>query len=280
LITPRYTYVNVHSKFHDLNPISKAIWLLCMNVLAVFVSDIAWLSFIFLLVFATGLMAGLGLKRLLGAMKLLRPLIIILFFSPAFILLPELRSLSPGSSPAMLLIEAIAYGVTLVLRFSCIIYAVLVFMMTTKLKDFVYAITKLGVPYRYSFMLMIIFRLIPSFERDVNNVMYAQMARGLRLDKTSILKRYTNFIKYTVKPVLISSLRKGLTLAISMDSACFGAYKKRTFLDEVTYSRTDLVFSSILLSITVLIVYASFTGRLPTLFNFSETIRRLFFPSG
>lgn len=280
MITPRYTYVNVHSKFHDLNPISKALWLLCVNVLAVLVSDITWLSLIFLLVFATGLVAKLGLRRLLGAMKPLRPLIIILFFSPTFMLLPGFRDLSLDSSPVMLLVEGVAYGITLTLRFSCVIYAAFVFMMATKLKDFVYAMTKLGVPYRYGFMLIIIFRLIPSFEMEANNVTYAQMARGLRLEKTGILRRYVNFIKYTVKPVLISSLRRGLVLATSMDSACFGAYEKRTYIDNVTESRTDIIFSSILLSTTVLIVYASFVGRLPILFDFSETIRRFFFPSG
>jgi len=280
LIAPRYTYMSAHSKFHDLNPISKALWLLCVSVLAVLVSDIAWLSLVFLYVFATGLLARLGLRRLLGAMKPLRPLIIILLFSPTFMLLPGLRDLSFDSSPVMLLVEGVAYGITLTLRFSCLIYAALVFMMTTKLKDFVYAMTKLGVPYRYGFMLITIFRLIPSFEMDANNVRYAQMARGLRLDKTGNLKKYVNFIKYTVKPLLISSLRRGLVLATSMDSACFGAYEKRTYLDDVTISRTDIAFSSILLLITVLIIYASFAGRLPVLFNFSETIRRFFFPSG
>lgn len=272
--------MSAHSKFHDLNPISKALWLLCVSVLAVLVSDIAWLSLVFLYVFATGLLARLGLRRLLGAMKPLRPLIIILLFSPTFMLLPGLRDLSFDSSPVMLLVEGVAYGITLTLRFSCLIYAALVFMMTTKLKDFVYAMTKLGVPYRYGFMLITIFRLIPSFEMDANNVRYAQMARGLRLDKTGNLKKYVNFIKYTVKPLLISSLRRGLVLATSMDSACFGAYEKRTYLDDVTISRTDIAFSSILLLITVLIIYASFAGRLPVLFNFSETIRRFFFPSG
>ena len=280
MITPKYTYVNVRSKFHDLNPISKALWLLCISILAMLVSDIVWLSLIFLSVFVTGLVAKLGLKRLLSAMRPLRPLIIILLFSPTFMLLPGLGDLTSSSSPIILLIEGIAFGITLALRFGCVIYATLVFMMTTRLKDFVYALTTLGVPYRYGFMLITIFRLIPSFEIEVNNIGYAQMARGLRLEKTGILRRFIRFMKYMVKPMLISSLRRGLTLAISMDSACFGIYEKRTYLDDVAISRADLIFSLILLSVTVLIVYASLVGKLLILFDFSETIRRLFFPSG
>ncbi|MEM3464972.1 MAG: energy-coupling factor transporter transmembrane component T [Thermoproteota archaeon] len=276
----KYTYVNVSSKVHNLNPIVKTLWLLCMNTFAILIWDVAWLFIFFLSIFMVGLAANLGLRRLLEAMKPLKPLIAILLFSPIFMLLPELRALTPDSSPMTLLVEGFAYGITLALRFCCIIYAVFIFMMTTKLKDFAYMLIKLGVPYRYAFMLITAFRLIPSVEKYANNIKHAQMARGLKLEDTAKLKGYVNFIKYTIKPVLISSLRSGLLLAISMDSACFGAYRNRVFLDDVVFSKKDASLCFIILLALALGIYFYSTGRLPVLLDLSEAIRRLFHPSG
>ena len=100
------------------------------------------------------------------------------------------------------------------------------------------------------------------------------------LEKTGLLRRYGNYMNYTVKPILISSLRRGIDLATSMDSACFGIYGKRTYLQEVNSSGTDFLFSSLILLPTTLILYASFTGGLPIFFSFSEAVKKLFFPSG
>ena len=266
--------------FHSLSPVSKTVWLVCVSVLAFVLPDPLWLSLLFLSVLSVGLAARLGWGRLLDAMRPLRPLLLIMLFSPAFMLLPGLQELSPGSSPPMLLLEGIMYGLTLTLRFACMIYSALIFLMTTKMKDFVYSMARLGVPYRYAYMVITVFRLIPLFETEVNNVRHAQMARGLGLEKTGVLRKYANYIKYTVKPMLISSLRRGMALAISMDSACFGIYKKRTYIHEVNNSRADFVFSAAISLLTVLIFYASFTGMLLPLFNFSETIKTLLFPSG
>ncbi|NHV98405.1 MAG: energy-coupling factor transporter transmembrane protein EcfT [Thaumarchaeota archaeon] len=280
MIKLKYTYVNVDSKVHNLNPIVKVLWITCVDVLAILVWDIAWLGLIFLSVFAVGLAANLGRRRLLDAMRPLKPLVIILLFSPSFILLPELRILSPNPSLITLLVEGVAYGITIALRFSCIIYSAFIFMMTTRLNDLAYMLVKLGMPYRYSFMIITSFRLIPSLEKYAENIKYAQLARGLNLDRAGILRRYFNFVKYTVKPLLISALRGSLTLAISMDSACFGAYRSRVFLNDVPYSKQDVFISAVILLIMTLSIYVIFTGRLPILFDFSETIRRLFYPSG
>ncbi len=148
------------------------------------------------------------------------------------------------------------------------------------MKDFVYSMTKLGMPYRYAYMIITVFRLIPLLEDEVNNIGQAQMARGLGFERTGVFRKYSNYIKYTVKPVLISSLRRGRALAISMDSACFGIYNKRTYVDEVNNSKADFAFSIVVSVLTVLILYATFTGVLTPLFSFSETIKALLFPSG
>lgn len=152
--------------------------------------------------------------------------------------------------------------------------------MTTKTKDFVYSITRLGLPYRYGFMLMAIFQLIPSFEAEMNNIKYAQMARGLILEGNTFLKKYKNFFKYTIQPILISALRKGIELSTAMDSACFGIYRNRTYLEGIKYSKLDSILSLISTLSTMLVFYLYITGNLPILFNFSETLRKLLFPSG
>ncbi|MBS7609972.1 energy-coupling factor transporter transmembrane protein EcfT [Candidatus Bathyarchaeota archaeon] len=277
----RYSYVNVQSRVHDLNPLSKTLWLLCINLLSFVLPDPAWLAILFLTIFCIGFTARLGLKRLVDAMKPLKfPIFIFLIFPPIITLQGLVTMPSENTAVTPLILEGIAYGTIIALRFSCIIYSALIFLMTTKTKDFVYSITRLGIPYRYGFMLMTIFQLIPSFEAEMNNIKYAQMARGLILEGNTFFKKYRNFFKYTIQPILISSLRKGIELATAMDSACFGIYKNRTYLEEVKYSNLDFILSFISIISTIIVFYLYITGNIPILLNFSETLRKLLFPSG
>jgi energy-coupling factor transporter transmembrane protein EcfT len=277
----RYGYINVSSRIHDLNPLSKTLWLLCINLLSFLLLDLGWLALLFLSIFGIGLAGKLGWKRLIEAMKPLKFLILIfLIFPPivtlqGFVAMPSENNSIPG-----LLVEGIAYGATIALRFGCIMYSAVIFLMTTKTKDFVYSMAKLGLPYRYAFMLMAIFQLIPSFELEANHIKYAQMARGLRLEGSNFFKKYQNFVKYTIQPILISALRKGIELAISMDSACFGIYRNRTYLEEVKSSQFDLIFSLTIILFTTITFYLSITGNLPSILNFSEILKKLLFPSG
>jgi len=195
-------------------------------------------------------------------------------------LLPGIQELSQSSSLIFLFLEGIKYGLTLAFRIATMIYSTVIFLMTTKMKDFVYSMAKIGVPYRYAYMVIIVFRLIPTFESEMERIRHAQMARGLGLEKTGLFKKYRNYIKYTLRPLLISSLRRGIALAISMDSACFGIFKKRTYIDEIKLSSRDIAFSIAVTLITVSICFAMFTGMLPTIFNLSEKIQKMLFPSG
>jgi len=278
--TPRYKYVNVSSFIHSLNPISKAIWLICVSILSFILPDPLLIGILFLSVLLVGVLANLGARRLISAMRSLSPLLLFLCFSPSFMLLPGIQELSQSSSLIFLFLEGIKYGLTLAFRIATMIYSTVIFLMTTKMKDFVYSMAKIGVPYRYAYMVIIVFRLIPTFESEMERIRHAQMARGLGLEKTGLFKKYRNYIKYTLRPLLISSLRRGIALAISMDSACFGIFKKRTYIDEIKLSSRDIAFSIAVTLITVSICFAIFTGMLPTIFNLSEKIQKMLFPSG
>lgn len=156
-------------------------------------------------------------------------------------------------------------------------YSGLIFLMATKPKDFINSLMRLGLPYRYGFALISVFSLIPTFEVEANTIKYAQMARGLDYSgcKCSFIRKTINYFNYTLKPLLISSLRRADMLAISMDSGCFGAYKSRTFLHEMRWKKNDALFISIVITLSLLAVYSTITGYIRPLFDFSNFVKSI-----
>ena len=156
-------------------------------------------------------------------------------------------------------------------------YSGLIFLMATKPKDFINSLMRIGLPYRYGFALISVFSLIPTFDVEANTIKYAQMARGLDYTgrKYSFIRKATDYFDYTLKPMLISSLRRADMLAISMDSGCFGAYRSRTFLHEMRWKRIDALFTSLVVSLTLLTVYCTLMGYIRPLFDFSTFVKSI-----
>lgn len=281
MLAPRYRYVNIPSPIHGLDAASKGIWLLAINILAFLLPDPFWLGLLFLSAVVVGLLANLGWRRLFEALKPLKSLVLFLLFGPLFIAIPALLTYPSLQSIPLLVAEGLDYGLMLCARFGCMMYSGLIFLMATKPKDFINSLMRLGLPYRYGFALISVFSLIPTFEVEANTIKYAQMARGLDYSgrKYSFIRKTSNYFNYTLKPLLISALRRADMLAISMDSGCFGAYKSRTFLHEVRWNKNDALFISIVVSLSLLVVYSTLMGYIRPLFDFStfvKSILRLF----
>ncbi|MFW6141838.1 MAG: energy-coupling factor transporter transmembrane component T family protein [Candidatus Saliniplasma sp.] len=124
-------------------------------------------------------------------------------------------------------------------RFFLLITMSWIFVGTTEPKDLASGLANIGIPYRYSFLLILAMRFAPIFQFELSNVQQAQKIRGLKIDKG--LKGLIKSIRYTTLPLLFSALSKVNTLASSMEGRGFGAYKKKTFLHPVKFTLWDAV---------------------------------------
>ena len=130
-------------------------------------------------------------------------------------------------------------------RFFSLITMSWIFVGTTEPKYLASGLANIGVPYRYSFLLILAMRFAPIFQFELSNVQEAQKIRGLKIDKG--LKGLIKSIRYTTLPLLFSALSKVNTLASSMEGRGFGAYKEKTFLHPVKFTLWDAVLTALLI---------------------------------
>ncbi len=142
-------------------------------------------------------------------------------------------------------------GIALAGRFLAIIMMSWVFVATTSPARLSSGFSGMGIPYRYSFLLVLAMRFVPVFQTELSNVREAQSLRGLRLGKGpgGIIRA----ARYTTVPMLVSALSKVHTLASSMEGRGFGAYPTRTELHPVRLNIWDLCLGvvSILLAFII-----------------------------
>ena len=123
------------------------------------------------------------------------------------------------------------------------------------MKDFVYSLMRLKIPYKFCFAFMVGIRYIPYIEQEAKTIALAQRARGLGLEKARNVKMAYKLIFERLVATLISILRKGNTTSLSMENRCFGVYKKRTNLLKVQYETIDIIFLILCISGFLFIIF-------------------------
>jgi len=130
-----------------------------------------------------------------------------------------------------------AFFIILTLFTSSIIYS-----NTTYMRDFVYSLMRLKIPYRFCYAFMVGIRYIPLIEQEARTISLAQRARGFGYEKVNTIKKAYKLIFERLITTLISILRKGYITSISMENRCFGLYKDRTNLIKIRFKVKDILF--------------------------------------
>ena len=242
-----FAYVPGNSIMHKLNPLSKLVFLLFLTTITLIVQSIVFLALTFLFVLFLALLSSISLKNLY---RKLRFIIMILFVSVILniffnaipseeeVILFYLFDLSFLPIRKLAVYYALkAFFMVLILYSSSIIYTT-----TTDMKDFVYALMKLKIPYRYCYALMVGIRYIPLIEQEARTISLAQRARGFGYEKVKTIKNAYNLIFERLIATLVSILRKAHVTSISMENRCFGIYKDRTNLVKIKFKLWDIVF--------------------------------------
>jgi len=158
-------------------------------------------------------------------------------------------------------LEGTLYGATVGIRLVCFILATVIFLACTRIEDFTYALSRLGVPYVASFTLSLAFRLTPLFMETGATIVMAQRARGLDLDSGGLIARLRRYVPILI-PILVSGLRRADQLAVALESKGFGRRNKRTTLSEypVTWRDAALLFAVLAVALICAISYYRTAG--------------------
>jgi len=144
------------------------------------------------------------------------------------------------TSPVRITAGGLLAGAKMALRFLVILSASALFVQTTDPDRLAQGLIRMGVPYRYGYLLILALRFVPFFQDELRSVREAQRVRGIEVSVRSP-RRIVHAVRYTFVPVLVSGLHRVDSIAISMKGRCFGLHPKRTTSREEPQSGWSLV---------------------------------------
>lgn len=232
---------------HKLNPLSKLFFLLLLTIYTLFLTSLLLMALLSISIFILGLLSGISFKDLIHKLRFIFMIMVIsvilnIFFNAIpteqEIILFYLFGLKFLPIRRLAVYFALkAFFLVLILYSSSIIYT-----NTTNMRDFVYSLMRLSIPYRYCYALMVGIRYIPLIEQEAKTISLAQKARGFGYEKANTIKKAYNLVFERLIATLISILRKAYVTSISMENRCFGIYKDRTNLVKIFFKKKDFLF--------------------------------------
>lgn len=247
------------SLVHRLYPVTKLAWLLAASALLFLLTNSI------LLVFSASLFMGIlywinpDIWRIRGfrfafftGLTLL--ILHILFYKEGQVLF------DPGVADLFVITTGgLEMGLRFSSRFMAIISLSYIFVLTTEPSDLAYALMKMGLPYRFGFMLVTALRLAPLLEQEGKTIYQAQLVRGVRYDRDQIKKVFL-LVQQFMAPLLISALRRADKLVFSMEGRGFGRYPVRTFRTRTSASYLDILISILISLYFGALLFINFKG--------------------
>lgn len=98
----------------------------------------------------------------------------------------------------------------------------------------------------FAMMMTIALRFIPTLLEETDKIMKAQASRGADFDSGNIIDRAKSFIPILI-PLFVSAFRRADELADAMNARCYRGGIGRTRMNELRFSRVDLLVSLVVI---------------------------------
>jgi energy-coupling factor transporter transmembrane protein EcfT len=168
------------------------------------------------------------------------------------ILGPLILALTSGRG-IVLCQEGFLWSMITTLKFLIAIFAGNLTLMTTKPKEILLALNKLGVPIKMTFVAMTALRFIPIIMEEWYITQNAQRARGLKFKRFDI-KGTVSALVATLSTLVINGTRRARTLALAMETRAFGANQKKIVFKELKMTNLDIALTVVICVATGVII--------------------------
>jgi energy-coupling factor transport system permease protein len=241
-----YLYLDTDTWVHRLHPLVRLLGMMSVFAAAYVVERPLWQLPILATLVALLLWTG-ALRNLYR----LRYLFVLIFVMTALI---WTLFYGPDGAPPLLVWGPITisrtapwFGVGMALKLDTFLASGILFLSVTRIEEFAYALTWLGLPYRVGFTMTMAFRLVPVFVEAAVSVVQAQRCRGLDFDRGSPWARVRRYVPVIV-PVFMGALRRSDQMAMTLDARGFQSDTPRTALEPYEFRAADAAVTLLLLS--------------------------------
>lgn len=230
-------YVPANTPIHRLHPVVKLVAMLGLFTV-VFITDRPALLWPLL----GGTLAAAVWARALPSMWRLRVLFALVFLMTFAVWSVFFRGGEPlvAWGPLQVSGEGLQFAFGMGLKLVGFLALGVLFLSTTKVEEFAYALTRLGVPFKLGFTITLAFRLVPAFLDATMTVVQAQRCRGFNFDEGNVVQRIRHYVPVIV-PVFIGALRRADGMAMALEARGFQSGRRRTVLEEFRYGAGDAV---------------------------------------
>ncbi|MEH7248097.1 energy-coupling factor transporter transmembrane component T [Neobacillus niacini] len=257
------------SFFKGMNLYSKFALFIGFVAVAIVINNPLHLLPVFFLVLIMCFSAGVSLKSMTNMIKGVSGIFLILFIFSSFIydvtsaqtemaktvyfVLWETKFIDIGLTSGGMLT-----GANFILKMLIMIFASNLFSQTTTIEEMLFGLNRIGLPYQVGLMLSIALRFIPTLKKEVEQIQQAQKSRGASSKKKANGKKGA-VVKGVIPlfvPMIVSSMRRSDTMAMSMTSRGYGYTNKRTQLLDIKFGIPQLIFILIIIIVFALCLYA------------------------
>jgi energy-coupling factor transport system permease protein len=161
--------------------------------------------------------------------------------------------------------EGILISTITIIRVLLLYYLVSMLMFTTSMVDLtdglealLSPLQKIGLPVNAFIMVLVIaLKFVPIFVTEVERLIKAQTARGVRFDQGNFIQRTLKVVPLFI-PLFISGFKRAQVLSIAMEARCYGVRPgwKRSKRRALKMERTDFYFligTVVLCSVVILV---------------------------
>ena len=271
-MSSRFGYVKNDSVLHRLNPVLKLFALIILMV-GIIVYPSWQLSIALLLIVFIGFrIARVPVRLTKGRTRFVIIFSVLLLLVQVLVttngtligfIVPQIGDFGPHFPITDF---GVVRGLAIASRFLLLIFSSMLFVSVTDPTLLAHSLTRLRIPYRYSFSLVIALRFLPLFDLENHTVRMAQKSRGITPEVTG-LRKIIRTVQYTFFPLLVSALSRVDSLSMSMDGRGFGYSTDRSYLRNSSWRTTDTLVAFLTVCFLAVCVLLA-TGHLPQIAQF------------
>jgi energy-coupling factor transport system permease protein len=143
---------------------------------------------------------------------------------------------------------------------SMLLFATSLVDLTDGMEALLSPLQKIGIPANAFVMVLVIaFKFVPIFVTEVERLMKAQSARGVRFDQGNFIQRTIKIAPLLV-PLFISGFKRAETLSVAMEARCYGGRPgwRRSKRRELHFDRFDALVLGLTLALCIVTVIVNF----------------------
>ncbi|MBC7264422.1 MAG: energy-coupling factor transporter transmembrane protein EcfT [Chloroflexi bacterium] len=238
------------SFLHRIDPRVKLAFLAIFTAV-IFATNNLWsASTVLVTIFFIWVGAGLPLRVLYGYYRVMVGFLAFLLIVQAFLypgvtayfgpLIPRWVPLFGGLG--ILTREGILFGLLLATRLLAMVSLLPLVTLTTPIHSLVLGLVRLGLPYQLAYTITTALNLVPVLRDEARTIMDAQRLRALTVfEKGNMLQKILAYPPLVI-PLVIGAMRRAQLMSVAMDARAFGAWRNRTYIQDIRMTTWDWIF--------------------------------------